>query len=239
MAYYAPTRQPDRKRLHFRKKPLLYTALLLGLAAAAAGATYYWQQQRLQDSTARADGLAAQLATAHKQPAASPATPTAPSGTATTFVYAPKTGGLQLTLPTTLGVVVQVDGNKGGAPGAAFRVAAAKDAHVFTDSAYQGGEVDIDHTFTTLAAALAATQSQLHDAGVTACTVTDTTVAGLAAKKLACTGADEYVGKVDTYVVGAGEFTYTITANGVQLGAQQPDILGAVLQGLVLEAKKL
>jgi len=240
MNYYAPIRQPARVRLS--GKAIVLVLVTLVCMAAITGA-YYWHYQQVQRLQKRVDTLSAQVATAKKQQTVT-ATLAAPSGTtpsvvAKTYTYTPKTGGLSLTLPITLAVIVNVDGNKGGAPGAAFRVASAISDNVFGDNAYQGVEIDIDHTFTSLADAVTSTESQLQQAGNTDFEVTDTKVAGLPAKLIACNGPDEYIGKVSTYVVGSGEFTYTITANGMQFVTPDPDILGAVLKGIAIQAKTL
>lgn len=219
---------------------MLVAAALCGVAVLAGA--YCLHANQVRQLQQKVDTLTSQAAAAKKQTGATAAAPapavssTTPSSTdAKTYVYAPKTGGLSLTLPTTLAVIVNIDGNKGGAPGATFRVASAAGSNVFGDNAYQGVEVDIDTPFTNLNDALSSVRFQLEQAGNSDFTVTDTKVAGLPAKLITSTGPDEYVGKVSTYVVGSGSFTYAITANGMQFATPTPDILGAVLKGIAIK----
>lgn len=228
---------PVRKRSKAKLAGLITIVLLL-IACAGAG-SYSWQHKKVNDL----DGKVSQLQTELNKGSTTQTTTSKQPIVAGTFTYSPKTGGLSLTLPKTYGVIVNVDGNKGGAPGATFRVATVNNSNTFEDASYQGVQVDVDNTFTTLGQAVSSEESQLdkqRGAGSTVdrnYKVSDTTVAGLPAKLVTADGLDEYQGQVSVYLVGAGSFTYTITANGSRSGT--PAVVTAVLKGISLKAVNL
>jgi hypothetical protein len=229
--------EAQQQELHQKSKakPAILFILALTLIVGAGASTYFWQHSKVNDLNSKVSNLQGELNTASK----SSTTMKEQSATSNTFSYSPKTGGLSLTLPKTYGIIVNVDGNKGGAPGATFRIASAKDSNTFSDPAYQGVQVDVDNTFTTLAHAVSSEEAQLDEQRGSGSTVnrnykvSDATVAGLPAKLLTADGLDEYQGQVTVYLVGSGSFTYTITANGTQSG--NPATLTALLKGISIK----
>jgi hypothetical protein len=216
-----------------KTRPLLMTLLAVVIIFAAAGGVYLWQHNKVTGLNSEVQNLHSQLSAK-----ATPARPTLTNKTfesLATFTYAPKTGGLSLTLPKSYGIIVNVDGNKGGAPGATFRVASSANNNVFADAVYQGVQVDADNTFTNLSQSVQAKESQLNEQSTATRTyrVTDATVAGLPAKLIKTDGLDEYQGNVTIYLVGSGSFLYIITANGNQ-NSSFP-MLDAVLKGLTIK----
>jgi hypothetical protein len=172
-----------------------YVFSLIGivLAVTAVFATYYWQHGQVNSLGSQVASLHAQLMQAAKtQPQQQ-----SKQDEQQTFTYSPKTGGVRVRLPRTYGIIVNVDGNKGGAPGATFRVAKVIDSTTLSDASYQGVQVDVGNTFTTLDNAVSAKETGLTQAKAASnFKVTDTTVAGLPAKMITADGPDEYVGQL-------------------------------------------
>lgn len=158
-------------------------------------------------STATSSGANNLTRPASSQPSATPAQ-------AQSFTYTPKVGGFTLTLPKTYGVIVNVDGNKGGAPGATFKIATVRTANIFDDRTYpnQDVQVDMDDTYTnsTLEKEAAYAKVRLKSQGYASFIEHDVTVAGLPAKFIAAT--DQVPFRPQLYIVGAGDFVYTITS---------------------------
>lgn len=206
------------------------------MLGASAG-VYIWQHNKVKDLNSQINNLNTKLSSiATTQPLSSSKTVSP-----TTFVYKPKTGGLSLTLPKSYGVIVNVDGNKGGAAGATFRVASATSSNEFSDTSYQGVQIDIDNLFysNNLSQAVQAKESELNDQSTATRTysVTDTTVAGLPAKLIKTNGLDEYQGNLSIYLVGSGSFLYTVTANGTQNDSFP--LLDTVLKGMAIKSVSL
>lgn len=247
-------RDEDVERLAAALREKRTTDVLAGfvivvVAAAAVGGMYFWQHGLVKKFQAQTSSLQAQLTAANKKVAAAQTAQKA-SEQPKAFTYSPKTGGLSLTLPTSYGLSVLVDGNKGGAPGATFRVTQLVKDNIYSDPAYGGVQVDIDNTFKDLNSSVQSAESQMKTQKDSNLKVTDTKVAGLPAKLIAADGPDEYIGHINVYVVGSGSFQYTITANGVKttLGATGGstntlstgrDTLVDVLDGLKITPKTL
>jgi hypothetical protein len=218
-----------------KAKPVILAVLASILIVGAGAGVFFWQHGKVNDLNSRVSHLQSELNAADKS-----GSPTKKqSATPDTFSYSPKTGGLSLTLPKTYGIIVNVDGNKGGAPGATFRVASVTNSNTFSDPSYQSVQVDVDNTFTTLDHAVSSEEAKLDEQRGSGSTVnrnykvSDTTVAGLPAKLLTADGLDEYQGQVTVYLVGSGSFTYTITANGTQSG--NPAALTVLLKGISIK----
>ncbi|HSX17564.1 MAG TPA: hypothetical protein VLH86_05705 [Patescibacteria group bacterium] len=216
-----------------KAKSVLVIISIIVLVAIGAG-SYYWQHSKVDSLNSKVVGLQEQL----KSAAEKASTPTQQPTTSSTFTYSPKTGGLTLTLAKKYGIIVNVDGNKGGAPGATFRVASVINANNFSDGVYQGVQVDVDNTFTNLDHAVSAKESELTQANAASgFKVSDTTVAGLPAKLITADGGDEYVGGLSYYIVGSGSFEYTVTANGTKQGPSV--MLTDVLKSMSIKAATL
>ena len=228
--------KPQKQPYQSKTKSIALAALTLILIIGAGAGAYLWQHNKVSDLSSKVSHLQSELNTVSQSSSTT-------QKQSDTFTYSPKMGGLSLTLSKTYGIVVNVDGNKGGAPGAAFRVASAINTNTFSDPAYQGVQVDIDNTFTTLDHAVSSEEAWLNEQRGVGSTVnrdykvTDTTVAGLPAKLLTADGLDEYQGKITVYLVGSGSFMYTITANGTQSGNSATLI--ALLKGISIKAVNL
>jgi hypothetical protein len=214
-----------------RKKHLVATLGVIVAIVATAVCTYYWQHRQVVTLKERSVSLQSELSAKNKP------TKSNDKKKPTTFTH--KSFGMTLTLPTTYGLIVSVEGNKGGAPGATYRVASVKDVHTLTDAAYEGVRIDID-AFANLDQSVAAEKYRLNNPLSTDrsldrdINVTDVTVAKLPAKLLTTEGLDEYEGNVAIYIVGSGGFQYTITANGRDLD-NPSNMLSTVLKGMSIK----
>lgn len=227
--------ESQQQELHQKSKAKSVTLLVLALILIVGAGTYFWQHSKVNDLNSKVSNLQGELNAANE----SNPTTKKQSTNSNTFSYSPKPGGLSITLPKTYGIIVNIDGNKGGAPGATFRVASVTNSNTFSDPSYQGVQVDVDNTFTTLVHAVSSEETQLNEQRGSGSTVnrnykvSDTTIAGLPAKLLTTDGLGEYQGQVTVYLVGSGSFTYTITANGTQSG--NPATLAALLKGISIK----
>jgi hypothetical protein len=209
-------------------KPILFSLLVVILILAAAGGVYYWQNNQMRNLNAQVSDLQAQVTSLKAQQPQTDKTDT--------FTYSSKVGGLTLTLPKTYGVIVNADGNKGGAIGATLRIASVRTGNIFTDQTYpaQGVQIDIDNTYTgsTLEKEVSFTETKLKDQGYSSFKVADATVAGLPAKLITVTDQVPY--RPQLYIVGSDDFLYTITSS-----ATPPDSLKSmvttVLKGLQIK----
>lgn len=150
-----------------------------------------------------------------------------------TFVYTPKSGGLSLTLAKTYEVIVNVDGNKGGAAGATFKVGTVVSDNVSQDNVYGWVQVDIDNISGTIDQQANTIKQQMQTDGYDNVKSVAATVDSKPAMLVTGDG-HPYGGNKQVYVVRSGDFMYTITATG-----SQTTILDAVLKGLKLQAKTL
>jgi len=216
---------------------------VLVLVAAVAG-TYYWQhskasslghqvanlQTKLMDTNAAYRGLQKQVATAQTG----------------TFTYTPHTAGLSLTLPKSYAVLVAADGNAGGAPGVMFRVVPSSDSHISSDWGYYSeARVEASPTFTTLGQAVKAVEQQTMDfvscgpengtCDISDFSASDTTIAGLPAKLIKANGINERLGWLNVYVVGLGQWRYTITINKIPNASAPADLATTILKGISIK----
>jgi hypothetical protein len=235
------TKTEDISQVKFdNHKRIMLTVIALALMAVAVAGVYIWQHSKV-------DSLNKKLASLQNQADSKLDQSTSPKYKVVTTTFTYKSFGMTLVLPKTYGVIVNVDGNKGGAAGATLRIASVKGANIFSDASYQGIQIDVDNGFTSLPNAVSAEESMLDDERGSGSTVnrnykvSDTTVAGLPAKLLKADGLDEYQGQLSVYLVGIGSgansFLYTITANGTQNNSFP--ILDAVLKGIIIKPANL
>lgn len=208
---------------HSPMRLVLFILIVAIFMLITAGGVYYWQHSQVASLNTKVSGLQAQVASLKAQ-----------QSLTGTFTYSPKVGGLTLTLPKTYGIIVNADGNKGGAIGATFRIATVDDNHMFTDSSYQELRVDIDNIFadSTLTQMVNETELQLKDQGYSTFSVADTTVAGLPAKLITVT--DQVPFRPELYIVGSGDLLYTITA-APAIAATPNGALALLLKGLKIK----
>jgi hypothetical protein len=222
------TTQPQFKPRKSKAKIISLVILVLLLILAVGGGAYYWQHGQVNDLNTKVGSLQTQLQNASKSTAV-------PTDKSATFVYAPKTGGLSLSLPKSYGVFISVDGNYGGSPGAEFDITSLTDSNISKKTAIH---VSISNGFTTLDEAVNRAKNRLATAGADGSAVdgkyavTDTKIAGLPAKLVTVGGTDEYHGKVFVYLVGSGSFIYTVTNNGTEPPA---NALTTVLKGMTIK----
>lgn len=222
--------------------------LLVGLAAILFGVglygVYYWQHSRVNGLDHQVAHLQTQLTDTtaayrgfQKQVAASQ------SGT---FTYTPHTAGLSLTLPKSYALLVAADGNAGGAPGVMFRVVPSSDSHISDDwGYYTEARVEASPTFTTLNQEVKAVEQQTMDyvscrpengtCDISDFSASDTTIAGLPAKLIKANGINEYLGWLNVYVVGLGQWRYTITINEIPNASAPADLSAAILKGISIK----
>ena len=230
-------------------KTLLFVVIALLLIIGAAFGTYVWQHSKLTVLNQKVATLQAQLASVSKQTKPTQSTlSTSTHSPVSTFTYKPKLGGLSITLPTTYQVLVGADGNFGGAPGVDFKVVSLGTSNITSDANFtQEAEIQIGG-FTSLSNSVSVAEGQMqqnHDCstlGSGSCNTTDfsvadTTVGGQPAKLITAKAANEYLGNVNVYVGGLGQWGYTIISNDTT----QPTnftpgtLLTAVLSGISLE----
>lgn len=221
---------------HAHKFIFGYIGVIIFIAALSG--VYSWQHKDVTKLSAQLLTADSQVASLKKQMPKINKKATSSNQTQTSsFIYSPTTGGLSLTLPKTYEVLVNADGNDGGAPGATFEVVPTSSTNIASDQ-WGSNEVtvDVSHTFTNLSQSVSAAESEINQSNSsTNFNVTDTTVAGLAAKRVTLY-EDEYTGTVNAYVAGSGSWEYKITAN-VPSNTDTPltDILTAVLKGLTIK----
>lgn len=154
------------------------------------------------------------------------------------FTYNSKIGGLQLTLSKNYALIVNVDGNAGGAPGSTFRVGKLATEGIIEDNINEWIQIDIAHSAsTTLDEAVNIVSSRLKEASFSNIKVTDVKVDDQTAKLVTADGVG-YDANRRVYIVKSGDFTYEI-ASKTQNTGEDSAMLKAVLDGINIEAKKL
>lgn len=186
----------------------LYAIGLLLIAVLSGGGVYLWQHQTTSTP-------AQQLPQSGSAPVKSD-----------TFTYSSKVGGLSLTLAKTYEIIVNVDGNKGGAPGATLRVGTVLSDNIAQDSAYSWVQVDIDNVVGTIDQEATIVKQQMQKDNYDNVKSTPATVDGQPAVLVTGDG-HSYAGSKQVYVLRSGSFLYTITASG----DDPASILDAVLKG--------
>lgn len=205
----------------------LWFVFVLLLMSVFAG-VWWWQQNA---SSKERMALEDKVKTLEAQVAESP--PNEPEDQ--TVQYKTKVGDLTLTLPKAYAIIINVDGNKGGAPGSTLRIGEVNSPNIVSDGAYQWVMVEVGHTGgSTLDGETRVNESKLD--GFENIKITDAKVAGLNAKRMTAHGFS-YAGNRDIYIVVSGEFTYTVTSSGED--ASKPGLLKAVLEGMKIEPKIL
>ena len=165
--------------------------------------------------------------------------PEASDGLKNSVLFESKTGGLKLNLPNEYVVIVEADGNKGGAPGATYKIAKKLSDNVVEDNVYSFVQIDIDHIGSRDFDSILQSQlSRLKDQGDVFENINtkSTSVAGEDAALITADG-NNYSGDRAIYLLVSGEFSYTITSTGEE--PQDADVLKAVLDGISVEAVSL
>jgi len=221
--------QPEAESLHSKEgrkyAPLSLLAAIIISVALTFFATYLWQRET-------SESLKSDIATLQTGISNRSEIETKRQGDK--VIYIPKSGNLTLDLPSAYGVVVRVDGNKGGVRGARFEVGKTINQGIIESHDYQKVLIDIDDNYGTLDEATDAQLRTDANNGDENAITTNTTVSGLPARLITADGADEYIGKVHTYVVATEKYKYVIRANGMQFPAVQ-EILNVVLNNLTIK----
>lgn len=152
-----------------------------------------------------------------------------------THTYGSKVGGLKLELSDQYPVIVQVDGNKGGAPGTTLRIGTRIADGVVEDNIYSWTEIDVSPSTGSLDDAVATIKSRLMQQMFSNIKVTDVKVANLPAKLLTAEGKS-YDAMRRIYVINNDEFTYQLTSK-TQDASKDSDVLKAVVSGITIEEK--
>ncbi len=232
---------------HSRLKSFSLLVLALVLIAGAAYGTYDWQHNKLTSANQRVATLQTELS-ADSSKSKSASSNTSSNSISDTFTYKPSLGGLSLTLPKTYEVLVGSDGNDGGAPGVDFKVVPLDASNVSKDRDYTSeAEIQIGG-FSSLSDSVSSAEVQMRQNGdcstlgsgscdTTDFSVSDTTIDGQPAKLIIAKAANEYLGMVNVYVGGLGQWGYTITSNDTtQPSSNTPGtLLSAVVKGTKLK----
>lgn len=220
---------------HNSVKKLLYIAVLLVVSAAAAGSTYVWQRSvadsRQKDLQGQIDSLKKPTTTIEATKAEQPAVQPQTAGS----TYKSKVGGLTLTLPSPYVVIVNVDGNKGGAPGATVRVATRDQAGIIQDNVYDWTQIELAPLSGTLDQNAQAVQNELKQESFENIKITDTTYNGQPAKLITANGMG-YNANRRIYITKSGDYYYRFTSK-TQDTSKNSASLQAALDGAKLEAK--
>ena len=238
--------QPNQElgKSHSKLKPLSTIASCLALIVLVFFGTYVWQHNKLSSANKKVASLQVQLSTAIKQSKPTQSTRTKASN----FTYSPSLGGLSVTLPKSYDVLVGADGNDGGAPGVDFKIVPLATSNISSDWDYtQEAEIQIEG-FTSLNNAVSLAEAQMQQKkdcstlGSGSCNTTDfsvsnTTIGGQPAKLIIAKAANEYLGSVNVYVGGLGNWGYTITSNDTtQPNNNTPGtLLATALKGISLK----
>ncbi len=151
--------------------------------------------------------------------------------------YISKVGGLELDLPSKYTVIVNVDGNKGGAPGSTFRIAENEADGVVRDGVYEWVEIEIGHLSSTAQQQAEITKNQLAEDGYEGIVIADDTLNDLPSKVVTANGFG-YAGQRKTIVVKSGEFIYTFTLNSPDI-TETNEMFDSVLSGSTITEKTL
>lgn len=217
---------PVQEMPHVNKKGpgsiLLRLVTCLILMTTAGVGVYFWQQNEAEQKEQNLQAEINKLASEAAQPKLN--------------YYKSKTGGLTLDLPPEYAVIVNVDGNKGGAPGATLRVAQIEDGVVF-DNVYAWLEIEVDHFGGTLEANTLNVKQELERDGLENVKVTDSRFKQQPAKVLTAEGFS-YNASRRVYVVQNGEFLYRFISKTGD-NSKNNALLQAVLDGSTIEVKSL
>lgn len=233
---------------HKRSKAYLMTIIVaVILIVAAAYGAYAWQHSKLTNANLKVTSLQTQLSSANRQNKSSQSTSTS-TQSSSLFTYKPSLGGLSVTLSKAYDVLVGSDGNDGGTPGVDFKVVPLDNSNISNDWDYTDeAEIQIGG-FSSLSDSVSSAEAQMQQNGdcstlgddscdTTNFSVSDTTIDGQPAKLIIAQAANEYLGMVNVYVGGLGQWGYTITSNNTtQPSNNTPGtLLSAVLKGINLK----
>lgn len=125
--------------------------------------------------------------------------------------YKTEIGDLEVTLPSSYRIIVRVDGNRGGAPGATLRIGEAKEGStgVVEDNVYQWTEIDVTEG-QNLAHATQTAKDTLTNEGYTITNEESTQIDGVDAMKIEASGVS-YAGNRIVYVAQTDGYNYKIT----------------------------
>ena len=152
-------------------------------------------------------------------------------------IYTSKVGGLTLKLPSQYAVIVNVDGNKGGAPGSTLRIGTNESKGVVRDNDYEWAEIQIGHLSPTADQQAKIISAQLTEDGFEDIKVVDSTFNNLPAKLITANGFS-YDAQRRIYSIKSGEFIYQFTSK-TRDASKDDDLLKAVIAGSTLVEKKL
>lgn len=206
---------------------LLYVMLGLAFAAASAYAVYVWQRSESEHEKSNLQSEIDLLKKANEPK----------TERAELLSYESKVGGLTLLLPSPYVVIVNVDGNKGGAPGSTLRIGKESSEGIIQDNVYEWVEIEISHTNASLEQGVQLVSTRLKGTGFEDINVVDAKVRGHPAKLITAQGLS-YDANRRIYVVKSGEFEYQIISK-TQDSSKDDEMLRAVLDGISIEEAKL
>ena len=219
-----------------------YLALIIFVAAVAG--IYSWQHHKVENLNGKVTSLQAQVLKANSVNVKTQKQQVATSHS--TFKYEPQHSGLSLTLPKTYGILVECDGNCGGALGVQFRVVPYSGTNISTDwGYYDEASFNAEPNFSSLSQSVKADEEQTMESDncgpqkggcdISDFSLSDTTVAGLPAELIKSNGVNENLGNVNVYVVGLGQWEYDVTVNNITSGSVTNGLVTTILKGITIK----
>lgn len=205
----SPTASTQQQPRRTKKHTVLIATVLLFVLVGLSVSGYTWHRHGTDKLNAKVEKLATDLETEKNKN-------TKPMGTdasGETFTYSPRLGDLRATLAKEYGIVVKGDGSMGGAPGAQFDIVKVEKSNIFRAETYSSLTVHIDDSYSDNLDLSAKTQISIRqdeDKYYYDFRTSDVTLAGLQAKHITYTYDHGVTFENEMYVVGAGEFLYTI-----------------------------
>jgi hypothetical protein len=241
------------KKSHAHK--LIFGCLALLIITTLVGSIYHWQHNKVDYLDTEVSALQTQVTKANAANAKTQKQLLAANTLAqnqlkasenTNFTYTPQHSGLTLTLPKSYGVLVECDGNCGGAEGLNFKVVPASTTNIATDwGSYDEAQFEAQPIFTSLTQLVTAAEQETMDnahcnsqngtCDISDLSVSDTTVAGIPAKLIKANGINEYLGNENVYVVGLGKWEYIITVNNRPNDTVTNELVTTLINGISIK----
>ncbi|MBL8160245.1 hypothetical protein JNJ66_07375 [Candidatus Saccharibacteria bacterium] len=220
--------QPAPRRDHRAFKKLMSALGVLMLVGAAAYGVYVWQQSEAASMHRALQAEVKTLKQANGTAAQKEATAKGP----TTYT----TAGLTITLPHPYKIIVNVDGNRGGVPGAELKIGRINEAGIISDDRYE--YVAIEHGTNQLtpeqdAEAVAANLREANRDGIL---IQETTIAGQMAWLVTADGYS-YVQPIRVYVVKSGNYSYRLSSTSSD-NTRNNEMFQALLDGTKIVEKQ-
>lgn len=188
-----------------KKYTVLWIVIIIIVGVATAVATYFYLNAQYRADKQKLEATINEL---EEKPTDTNEVDDGGSGSVS---YKTEIGDLEVTLPSSYRIIVRVDGNRGGAPGATLRIGEVKEgtAGVIEDNAYQWTEIDTTEG-QDLAQATQAAKDTLTNEGYTIANEEPAQIDGVDAIKIEASGVS-YASNRIVYVAQADGYNYKIT----------------------------